>query len=66
MVNVFITYEHMHAQLRSRNLIFLRKLFLKFLYTAYLAGYEWILYLSAKAMYKHEFNMFLGREQTLD
>lgn len=66
MVNVFITYEHMHAQLSSHNLIFLRKLFLKLRYTAYLAGYEWILYLSAKAMYKHEFNMFLGREQTLD
>lgn len=56
----------MHAQLSSHNLIFLRKLFLKLRYTAYLAGYEWILYLSAKAMYKHEFNMFLGREQTLD
>jgi hypothetical protein len=55
----------MHAQLRSRNLIFLRKLFLKFLYTAYLAGYEWILYQSAKAMCKCQFNVFLCREGTL-
>lgn len=56
----------MHAQLSSHNLTFWRKLFLDFQYTAYLAGYEWILYLSAKAMYKHEFNMFPGQEKTLD